>query len=365
MTTLMNGHNAVEASSVLSPVQIDSKTVRKSTILNDSRSYVHFVAGGVGGMLGAICTSPLDVVKTRLQSTYYQQRSRSNLGTTAITKGSSTLLGHFAETGRLLLRIKQVEGARGLFKGLGPNLVGVVPARAIAFFTYGNSKKFYTELNNGKESPAVHLVSAASAGIVTATATNPIWVVKTRLQLQAAGQKVYKNSLDCTLRILKEEGIKGLYKGMSASYLGVAEGTIQWVIYEHLKKRQMEAKAERLIASGQRADSNAHAKSVQDWIGNLAAAAASKFVAAGLTYPHEVIRTRLRQPAEHGVRKYTGLWQSLTLIIKEEGAGALYGGMTAHLMRVVPNAAIMFFCYEAIVYHFAGGREREAAALKA
>lgn len=102
-----------------------------------------------------------------------------------------------------------------------------------------------------------------------------------------------------------------------------------------------------------------------DWIGNLAAAAASKFVAAGLTYPHEVIRTRLREPAENGILKYTGLWQSLTLIVKEEGAAALYGGMTAHLMRVVPNAAIMFFCYEAIVYNFAGGREREAAALKA
>jgi len=98
--------------------------------------------------------------------------------------------------------------------------------RAIAFFTYGNSKKFYTELNNGKESPVVHLVSAASAGIVTATATNPIWVVKTRLQLQSAGQKIYKNSLDCTLRIIKEEGIKGLYKGMSASYLGRSRTTL-------------------------------------------------------------------------------------------------------------------------------------------
>lgn len=36
---------------------------------------------------------------------------------------------------------------------------------------------------------------------------------------------------------MKQEGIKGLYRGMSASYLGVAEGTIQWVIYEKLKKK--------------------------------------------------------------------------------------------------------------------------------
>jgi solute carrier family 25 protein 33/36 len=32
--------------------------------------------------------------------------------------------------------------------------------------------------------------------------------------------------------ILANEGIKGLYKGMSASYLGVTEGVIQWVLYE-------------------------------------------------------------------------------------------------------------------------------------
>jgi solute carrier family 25 protein 33/36 len=93
-------------------------------------------------------------------------------------------------------------------------------------------------------------------------------------------------------------------------------------------------------------------KTARDWAGHLGAAATSKFVAACVAYPHEVIRTRLRQPAENGVRKYTGLAQSLSLIVKEEGFAALYGGMTAHLLRVVPNAAIMFFCYEAIVQKY-------------
>lgn len=65
----------------------------------------------------------------------------------------------------------------------------------------------------------VHLISAATAGLVTSTATNPIWVVKTRLQLQGKN-RIYKNSLDCVMHILREEGARGLYKGMSASYLG-------------------------------------------------------------------------------------------------------------------------------------------------
>ncbi|KAI9321825.1 mitochondrial carrier domain-containing protein [Dichotomocladium elegans] len=300
----------------------------------------------VGGLAGAVCTSPLDVVKTRLQSTFYQQQQQSLSRHTRHT----FLLGHFVETGRLLVNIKRVEGIRGYFKGLGPNLVGVIPARSINFYTYGNGKKIYAEMNNGKETPAVHLISAATAGIVTATATNPIWVVKTRLQLQGSGSssRQYTSSLDCTLQILREEGIRGLYKGMSASYLGVAEGTIQWVTYEHLKRKWV-APTNNASSSSSRFGG----KNLEGWLGNIGAAAVAKLVAACITYPHEVIRTRLRQPADrNGFRKYTGLWQSLRLIIKEEGVASLYGGMTAHLMRVVPNAAIMFFCYEAILHHF-------------
>lgn len=58
-------------------------------------------------------------------------------------------------------------------------------------------------------------------GIVTSTATNPIWVIKTRLQLQGAnGLRKYSGSLDCLFKIIRQEGFGGLYKGMSASYLG-------------------------------------------------------------------------------------------------------------------------------------------------
>ena len=79
--------------------------------------------------------------------------------------------------------------------------------------------------------------------------------------------------------------------------------------------------------------------------------------AAVITYPHEVncfllkvLRTRLRQaPDLNGVMKYTGLINSTKIIFAEEGMRAFYGGMTAHLMRVVPNAAILFITYELIV----------------
>lgn len=52
----------------------------------------------------------------------------------------------------------------------------------------------------------------------------------------------------------------------------------------------------------------------------------------------------------NGIVKYTGLWQTLQLVIKEEGVGRLYGGLSAHLLRVIPNAAVMFSIYEGIIW---------------
>ena len=170
--------------------------------------------------------------------------------------------------------IYREESLRALFKGLGPTLVGVVPARSINFFTYGNGKRLIADkFNEGRENSWVHLTAAAIAGIVTGTATNPIWVVKTRLQLVQGDKKVLGGSLNCIKKIMREEGIRGFYKGLSASYLGVTEGTIQWVLYERLKKLSA-------AVDGQ--------SGVSQWLGVLGSAGSAKFVASIITYPHEV-----------------------------------------------------------------------------
>ncbi len=162
-------------------------------------------------------------------------------------------------------------------------------ARAINFFAYGNGKCYIANtFNDGNESSYVHLASAAFAGIITSTATNPIWLVKTRLQLDrdaVSGSRRYRNSLDCVQQVLHREGIRGLYKGLSASYLGVSESTIQWVTYEHLKGVLARRSIRRKLA-GYPEDSALD--TVLVWLGKLGAAAGAKFMAAGLTYPHEV-----------------------------------------------------------------------------
>ncbi|KAJ3132851.1 hypothetical protein HDU90_006570 [Geranomyces variabilis] len=316
---------------------------------------VHFAAGGFGGTVGAAVTCPLEVVKTRLQSSLYRA-SEANI--TYRNPVHATWV-HIKGVGNMLGTIRRQEGIRALWKGLGPNLVGVVPARAIYFATYSQGKHWYTQLNGGKETPIVHMFSAATAGTAVAACTNPIWLIKTRMQLQSEHPELklthrYKNSFECLTTVLREEGVRGLYKGLSASFLGLGESTLQFVTYEYLKKTIFQRRKDERHARRSAAEklNPPLSSSAADWLDTFCAAACAKFGAAIITYPHEVLRTRLRQTPENGVVKYKGLVQSFKLIYAEEGVAALYGGMTAHLMRVVPNAAILFFCYEMVVAAF-------------
>lgn len=201
----------------------------------------------------------------------------------------------------------------------------------------------------------VHLGAAAIAGVVTGTATNPIWLIKTRLQLDKehatndGKSRQYKNSFDCARQVVREEGMRGLYRGLTASYLGVAESTLQWVLYERMKT-YLKRRKDNIIASG---------RPMTTWdnfvetTGTLGAAGSAKLFAALLTYPHEVVRTRMRlRPMADGKVKYNGLIHCFKTVWKEEGMVAMYGGLSPHLLRVVPSAAIMFGMYEFVVRSF-------------
>lgn len=85
-------------------------------------------------------------------------------------------------------------------------------------------------------SPLVHIMSASCAGFVSATLTNPIWFVKTRLQLDYNANAKQSVS-ECVRRIYATQGLTGFYKGITASYVGISETVIHFVIYEALKKK--------------------------------------------------------------------------------------------------------------------------------
>lgn len=388
--------------------------------MTDRDTWIHLVAGGVGGTAGAIVTCPLEVVKTRLQSSnsgfdtsLKLERARREAEAKKCTNNCSNpnfagkvshgvyrpalgsnytisvhqLLnanwGHFGSsnpilystqsqpcrplqsklsafgdrtkaktvhTGQAMVQtrtpvttmgvwacLKHIwrnEGLRGMYRGLGPNLVGVAPSRAIYFWSYSTTKK---NINNklprvNQDTPFVHVLSAASAGFISSCATNPIWLIKTRLQLDRS----HSNLPMVIRRIYAEGGLFSFWKGLTASWWGISETVIHFVIYEFLKK----------CLADQQNKKKGSEKTVMDFVGFMACGATSKTCATCVAYPHEVARTRLRESGN----KYKSFWQTLRLVYKEEGRLGLYRGLGTQLVRQIPNTAIMMATYELTVY---------------
>lgn len=290
----------------------------------------NILSGGVAGTVASTITNPLEVVKAQLQS--------SNMVAGAELAKAR---GHPISIAQ---RIFQQDGISGFFRGLPPTLIGIIPSRSAYFYAYQQSKKALDPYFK-EGSPPNALLSGLAAGITGNTLTNPIWMVRTRMQLLAdasAGQRTYTGYGDVIKSIYREEGIKGFYKGIQASYWGCAEGALQFIIYEQMKTRLL-MRQNRIRAKKGLESTN----TLPEWE-YFGSAALAKAIAAIATYPHEVARTRLREQARGGVFKYNGMWGTLATVAKEEGRSGLYGGMGVHLMKVVPNSAIMFLTYELV-----------------
>ena len=130
----------------------------------------------------------------------------------------------------------------------------------------------------------MHAQAAVAAGIATSTLTNPIWLVKTRLQLDksratadGANVRQYKNSFDCAKQVIRTEGIPGLYRGLTASYLGTVETVLHLVVYKKFK----------LFFSRRLKSNHKSSSELASWISTSGAAGTAK-MAVFFTYPHEV-----------------------------------------------------------------------------
>jgi solute carrier family 25 folate transporter 32 len=213
-----NEHLSVEETT--SNVPENSNTTKILSNI-DIQQWKHSIAGASAGFASAFVTCPLDVVKTRIQN-------QSLKSTTALR-----YKGPF----HTLKRIYMEEGIRGNFRGLFPTLLGYLPAWTIYFSTYARFKDSFTNmLNTSSDSTIVHILAAMLAGVISTTSTNPLWVVKTRLMTQNSQSSYYYGSTwNALYMIFKLEGIKGFYRGLSPSLLGVSHVAIQFPLYERFK----------------------------------------------------------------------------------------------------------------------------------
>ncbi|CAN1304011.1 Mitochondrial substrate carrier family protein B [Linum perenne] len=180
---------------------------------------VRFLGGGLAGISAASATYPLDLVRTRLAA------QRDTIYYRGIWDSFRTIC--------------KEEGYLGLYKGVGPTLLGVGPNLAIGFCVYESLKSFWESRRPNDSTTMVSLSCGSLSGVAASTATFPIDLVRRRMQLEGAGGKarVYTGGLLGTFRhIIKNEGLLGLYRGILPEYYKVVPGVaIVFMTYETLK----------------------------------------------------------------------------------------------------------------------------------
>lgn len=280
----------------------------------------HVAAGAGAGIATSLVVCPLDVVKVRIQG---QLPSMSSQG---VNWRAMSVAGS-------LQYIFRSEGVRGLYRGLGTTMFTYIPAMAVYFPAYNWAKHYWIGPIRRRwgdvdvYSPSVHIAAAVTAGCMTNTFTQPLWLVRTR-QMSAS---IPLGTISTLSKIVQKEGLRALYKGLGSSMFGLFHVIIQFPLYERLK----------LVQRKNRSDPNT------TWQ-ILLASTVSKVCASTTTYPHEIIRTRLQLQTTE-TRNYRGIWDAVRRIAAEEGVRGFYGGLRVNVMRVVPASAITFISYEKIL----------------
>lgn len=139
-------------------------------------------------------------------------------------------------------------GIRSAYRGMTMGLIGMFPYSAIDMATFEFLKKTYTR--NKARYYGIHEEDAlpgnmvtgiigATSGALGATAVYPINVMRTRLQTMGTRMHppMYTGIRDVATRTWRNEGIRGMYKGLTPNLLKVAPAlSITWVTYENSKK---------------------------------------------------------------------------------------------------------------------------------
>ncbi|KAJ1977336.1 mitochondrial aspartate-glutamate transporter agc1 [Dimargaris verticillata] len=277
-----------------------------------------FLQGSIAGAVGATVVYPIDLVKTRMQN------QRSAVVGEVLYKNSMDCFR----------KVVHNEGLIGLYRGLAPQLLGVAPEKAIKLTMNDLVRKLMTDAQTGEITLPGEILAGCAAGGSQVIFTNPLEIVKIRLQVQGEMLK----SVDAIPRqsavsIVRQLGLVGLYKGAGACLLrDIPFSAIYFPVYAHLKRDIFHESPHIKLGIGQL----------------LIAGAVAGMPAAYLTTPADVIKTRLQVTARKGQTTYSGIIDAARKIYAEEGFRAFFKGGVARVFRSSPQFGTTLMVYEVL-----------------
>lgn len=177
------------------------------------------LAGLGAGMTEAIiAVTPSETIKTKL----IDDAKRPNPQYRGLVHGTTSIV--------------RQEGIRGIYRGLFPVMMRQGANSAVRFTTYTTLKQFVLgTVRPGQQLPAgITFGIGAIAGLVTVCVTQPLDVIKTRMQSLTAREQ-YRNSFHCAYRILTEEGVLRFWTGTTPRLARlVMSGGIAFTVYENV-----------------------------------------------------------------------------------------------------------------------------------
>lgn len=333
-----------------------------------SPALVEAIAGLTAGSIATLVVHPLDIVKTRMQSALRcvacgPRPPRCALGVVAdtltcgrcalvfrgtVTTGPGSSAGSAALSAASVLRglLSAPHPLAALYRGLTPNLLGNGTSWASFFFVKLRVERLLASTRGQQHkdlTPADYFVASGLAGICVQIITNPLWVLKTRMLSSDRGaQGAYPSMWAGAARVLREEGPRGFYRGLGVSLIGVSHGAVQFAVYEPVKRLYLRRQAASSTDTGTGTGTD------ERRLGNdatLVISTTSKLVAGAVTYPYQVVRSRL-QNYDAEARFGRGIVGVSLRLWREDGLRGFYRGLAPSVVRVLPATWVTFLAYE-------------------
>lgn len=276
------------------------------------------IAGTCAGIAICLVGHPFDTVKVRMQTSPTAWFS-SGLDCAIQTIGKESPLA--------------------LYKGMGGPLSTVPAINALVFASYGKAISMIRSEDDTPISVPSTALCGGFAGLLQSVIVSPIEMVKSRLQIQFARprESLFKGPLDCLVKVWKTQGVRGVFKGMSATvYREVPGYAAQFGAYEGMKRL--------LTPEGQETNTPTL----------LLCGGMSGICAWMCSYPQDYIKSQLQTEDISRKSKFIknrwlldgGFFDCGRKIVRQHGFERLWLGIGPCLARAFPANAAGFFAYE-------------------